>query len=76
MTPDYIQQTLDAIKRESKATLDSYCAICEANRIAIANNPEYMESSEYIATCDEKHELRRKHDELHDAFLTLMKYFN
>lgn len=76
MTPDYIQQTLDAIKRESKATLENYCAICEANRIVIANDPEYMESPEYFATCDEKHELRRKHDELHEAFLTLMKYFS
>ena len=76
MTPDYIQKTLDAIKRESKATLDSYCAICEANRIEFANNPEYFGSPEYIASCDEKRELRQKHDELHDAFLALVKYFN
>lgn len=75
MTAKYIQQTLDAIKRESKATLDSYCAICEANRIAMANDPDYFGSPEYISSCDEKHELRKKHDELRDAFLTLMKYF-
>ena len=76
MTAQYIQQTLDAIKRESKETLDSYLAICEANRITMANDPDYFGSPEYISSCDEKRELRKKHDELHEAFLTLMKYFS